>query len=311
YDPRWVVENQMGPNPLWLVEWLWPAVDLPPGSRVLDLGCGKALTSIFLAREYGVRVVAADLWVPPGDNWRRIRAAGCADTVLPVHTEAHDLRFAEEYFDAVVSIDAYEYFGTADTYLPYLARFVRPGGVVAIAEVGLTAELDDLPDHLRPYWRPDFWQWKSRRGGAGTGSAAAWWTWRWPTSWRTAGGCGCGGRRSGSPWTVTLPAAWPTCCAPTPAGTWGSSGSSPVPAEVPRQGVPYPDPVVALPVVEVLRVERCAAERAGTAKNLRVPERDAVVAMELNRLKDVLRARTVDPPSRQVADDGGHGVHVQ
>src|SRR5690606_16270569 len=112
-------------------------------------------------------------------------------------------------------------------------------------------------------------------------------------------------------WTVTLPAAWPTCCAPTPAGTWGSSGSSPVPAEVPRQGVPYPDPVVALPVVEVLRVERCAAERAGTAKNLRVPERDAVVAMELNRLKDVLRARTVDPPSRQVADDGGHGVHVQ
>src|SRR5690606_41328511 len=73
YDPRWVVENQMGPNPLWLVEWLWPAVDLPPGSRVLDLGCGKALTSIFLAREYGVRVVAADLWVPPGDNWRRIQ----------------------------------------------------------------------------------------------------------------------------------------------------------------------------------------------------------------------------------------------
>lgn len=172
YDPRWILDNQMGPNPLWLAEWLWPAVDLPPGSRVLDLGCGKALTSIFLAREYGLRVVAADLWIAPGDNWQRIRAAGCDDSVLPVHTEAHDLRFAEEYFDAVLSIDAYEYFGTADSYLPYLSRFVRPGGVVAIAEVGLTAGMDDLPEHLRPYWRPDFWQWKS----------AAWWRRHWERS---------------------------------------------------------------------------------------------------------------------------------
>src|SRR3954452_5886754 len=68
YDVRWVIENQMGPNALWLLEWLPPALGLDtlrPCARVLDLGCGRAMTSVFLAREYDVQVTAADLWVKP------------------------------------------------------------------------------------------------------------------------------------------------------------------------------------------------------------------------------------------------------
>lgn len=172
YDPQWLIDNMMGPNPLWLAEWLWQAVDLPAGSRVLDLGCGKALTSIFLAREYGLRVTAADLWVSPGDNWARVQAAGCTDQTVPVRAEAHDLPFAPGYFDAITVIDAYEYFGTADHYLGYLTQFLRPGGVVAIAEVGVAAEVDEPPEQLRSYWRPDFWQWKSPE----------WWRRHWTRS---------------------------------------------------------------------------------------------------------------------------------
>ena len=157
YDPRHVIDNAMGPQPLWLLEWLWPALDLPPGARVLDLGCGTALTSVFLAREYGVRVVAADLWVKPTENWARIQAAGCADTVLPMLAEAHELPFAEGYFDGIVSVDAYHYFGTTELYLEYLSRFVAPGGRIGIAVPALTAELEEVPEWLRPYWTPDFW----------------------------------------------------------------------------------------------------------------------------------------------------------
>jgi len=36
--------------------------------RVLDLGCGKALSSIFLAKEYGTQVWATDLWISATDN---------------------------------------------------------------------------------------------------------------------------------------------------------------------------------------------------------------------------------------------------
>lgn len=41
YDPEWVLENLMGPNGLWLVKSLSEVLELQPGMRVLDMGCGK------------------------------------------------------------------------------------------------------------------------------------------------------------------------------------------------------------------------------------------------------------------------------
>lgn len=94
-----------GPNPLWLAEGLSEVMPFPAGMRVLDLGCGKAASSIFLAKEFGATVWAADLWVTPSENFRRIEGAGVAERVLPIHAEAHSLPFAENYFDAIVSFD--------------------------------------------------------------------------------------------------------------------------------------------------------------------------------------------------------------
>ncbi len=68
YDPEWFMENQMGPNVLCLTEALCEVMDLKPGMRVLDMGCGKAMSSIFLAKEYGVQVWATDLWIKPTEN---------------------------------------------------------------------------------------------------------------------------------------------------------------------------------------------------------------------------------------------------
>jgi len=145
YDAGWMIDNQMGPNALWLTEWLCESLDLKPGMRVLDLGCGKAISSIFLAREFGVRVTAADLWMSPDNNWKRVLEAGVADLVCPIKAEAHALPFAAGYFDAVVSVDSYQYYGTDELYIDYLSRFVRPGGRFGVAEVGLARELDNGP----------------------------------------------------------------------------------------------------------------------------------------------------------------------
>ena len=109
----------MGPNALWLVEWLTSSMRLEPGMRVLDLGCGKAMTSVFLAKEFGAKVWAVDLWIGPDNNFKRARDMGVADLVCPVKAEAHALPFAHGFFDAIVSVDSYQYFGTDQLYLGY------------------------------------------------------------------------------------------------------------------------------------------------------------------------------------------------
>src|SRR5712671_6632104 len=171
YHPEWVIANASGgANALWMTEWLAAALDLRPGMRVLDLGCGRALSSIFLHREFGVEVWATDLWFSASENIHRIRDAGVEDHVIPLHADARSLPFGAEFFDAIVSIDSFVYYGTDDLYLNYLARFVKPGGQVGIAGAGLVREIEGrVPEHLREWWTHDLWCLHS----------AAWWRRHW------------------------------------------------------------------------------------------------------------------------------------
>jgi SAM-dependent methyltransferase len=156
YDPKWVFANQMGPNALWLLEALCEAMRIEPGMRVLDLGCGTAMTSIFLAKEFGAEVWATDLWIDASSNQERIRDAG-VERVFPIHAEAHQLPFASEFFDAIVSVDAYHYFGTADLYLGYLTGFLRPGGKLGIVVPAVLTEFGlNVPNELAPFWDGEF-----------------------------------------------------------------------------------------------------------------------------------------------------------
>jgi SAM-dependent methyltransferase len=171
YHPDWVLAGVSGgANPLWLTEWLTEVVELKPGMRVLDLGCGRAMSSVFLQREFGVQVWATDLWFSASENYQRIRDAGVEGGVFPLHADARALPFPAEFFDAIVSIDSYFYYGTDDHYLSYLARLVKPGGVIAIAGAALLDEIDGpIPDHLRAWWTPDMWCLHS----------AGWWRRHW------------------------------------------------------------------------------------------------------------------------------------
>lgn len=97
YDNNWISENWMGPHPLWLLEELCERLELEPGMKVLDMGCGKGITSVFLAKEFGVTVFANDLWISATDNLKRFEEAGVADKVFPIHAEAHALPYAEGF----------------------------------------------------------------------------------------------------------------------------------------------------------------------------------------------------------------------
>jgi cyclopropane fatty-acyl-phospholipid synthase-like methyltransferase len=154
YDPEWMKANMMGPNASYLLELLCDHMEISEGMRVLDLGCGRGITSVFLAKEFGVQVWATDLWIAATDNFTRFMEAGVSDMVYPIHAEAHELPYADGFFDAAVSIDAYHYFGTEEGYLDkHLAKLIKPGGQIGIVVPGLSRELKEkeIPPGLESY----------------------------------------------------------------------------------------------------------------------------------------------------------------
>lgn len=120
YDLEWIRKNSYDGLTLYCLESLCQVMPLEKGMRVLDLGCGWAISSIFLANEFDVQVWAVDLERSPGDNHRRVIDAGCENHVFPLWADARDLPFPEEYFDAVIAIDSYSYFGLDERYPAYL-----------------------------------------------------------------------------------------------------------------------------------------------------------------------------------------------
>lgn len=157
YDPDFIRSNMMGPNSMVMLEELLERIPLRAGMRVLDLGCGRGLTSIFLAAEYGVQVFALDLWISATDNFRRFQEAGLEGKIIPLQADAHEMPFAGGYFDAVISVDAYHYVGNNDTFFTEKVRpLLKSGGWIALAFPGMKYEVQEhVPEEMKPYWEEE------------------------------------------------------------------------------------------------------------------------------------------------------------
>lgn len=137
-------DYMMGPNTLRLLEEIAEKFPLEKGGRVMDLGCGTGLSSLYLAKETESRVFAVDLWCSATENYRRFCEWGIDEKVIPICINANELPFAEGYFDAVVSVDAYHYFACNSTYFAEkLLPLVRSGGLVLIVIPGLKEEFGE------------------------------------------------------------------------------------------------------------------------------------------------------------------------
>ena len=158
YNTPALQEKIMGPNPVKLEEELLRDHRIPDGAVVCDLGSGQGLTSVFLAKEYGFTVYAADLWSDPEENRRFFDQMGLSrEQIIPVKADASDLPFETAFFDAVVSTDSYNYFGRDERYLDEkLLPFVKPGGYLYIAIPGMKKDChDNLPQELLLSWTPE------------------------------------------------------------------------------------------------------------------------------------------------------------
>jgi len=148
----------MGPNCLRILAELLGrySLQLSASDKVLDLGCGKGLTSFALAKETPAQVYANDLWIAAGENAERFAEWGVGDQVIPVHEDANQLHFDRKMFQALASVDAYHYFGTgsaffADQILPFLAD----GATVLIGIPGIRDAYAGRSEELLSDWLGD------------------------------------------------------------------------------------------------------------------------------------------------------------
>ena len=111
----------------------WSGLDqLPPGSRVLDVGCGIGGSARILARDYGLDVLGIS--ISPGQIRRaqELTPAGlsCRFAVM----DALDLELPDAGFDAVWSVEAGPHMPDKQRYADELLRVLKPGGRLAVAD---------------------------------------------------------------------------------------------------------------------------------------------------------------------------------
>ncbi|MEA2363781.1 MAG: cyclopropane-fatty-acyl-phospholipid synthase [Thermoleophilaceae bacterium] len=111
------------------LEMVCAKLDLQPGQRVLDIGCGWGSFAIHAASRHDVQVVGITLSPPQAElGQRRAEELGLGDRVDIRVADYREL--ADEPFDAVASIGMVEHVGAnqIDVYARQVARLVRPGG---------------------------------------------------------------------------------------------------------------------------------------------------------------------------------------
>ncbi len=149
--------TMMGPNAMRVSEELASHLDINENMRILDLGCGRGLSTLLLTKKYGASVFAADLWISPTENYERFQSIGIDDKAVPIFVDAtQGMPFAHRYFDLLFSVDAYHYFGDTAEMLPSIIPFIKKGGYIAVAVPGLKYEFgENVPEEMRPFWNDD------------------------------------------------------------------------------------------------------------------------------------------------------------
>lgn len=108
-------------------------LELTPGERLLEIGCGWGGLARYAAENYGVEV----LGITVSREQQALARARCAD--LPVTIELIDYRDLEGTFDKVVSVGMFEHVGVKNypVYFDTVNRLMKDDGLFLLHTIGI------------------------------------------------------------------------------------------------------------------------------------------------------------------------------
>ena len=141
YSRNECYQDFFGGGGLYLTVHMVRTLRLKPDDTVLDLGCGKGATSIFLAEHYGVRVVALDLSTSAESLSEKFETCGYADRISAIQMDAtQPLLFPDHFFDAIFCMNSFSFYGGSVDFLNHLLKHLKPDGQLCIGSGVLSAE---------------------------------------------------------------------------------------------------------------------------------------------------------------------------
>ena len=122
---------------------------LPPGTTVLDVGCGIGGSSRILARDYGFEVTG--ITISPQQVKRAQELTPDGVTARFQVDDALNLSFPDASFDVVWSIEAGPHMPDKARYAQEMLRVLKPGGILVVADWN---QRDDRRQPLNGWERP-------------------------------------------------------------------------------------------------------------------------------------------------------------
>lgn len=111
----------------------WGGLDrLPPGTTLLDVGCGIGGSSRILARDYGFAVTGVTISPQQVERARQLTPPAL-DARFQVD-DAMALSFPDASFDVVWSVEAGPHMPDKAVFAKELLRVLKPGGVLVVAD---------------------------------------------------------------------------------------------------------------------------------------------------------------------------------